>query len=108
MAGRARALAFEHGPPAIDHAGAGSTAAALAGGDRPQVGDDLLGLRGGKVARGHRRAGNAFADDLHEILIRFRSAEYAAAQIDARDLVAVRPVAVRAGIPEHPSAVLDI
>ena len=82
--------------------------ASLGRGNRTEIGDNLSRLGFGKIRRRHRRTGNAVANDLNQILIGRRAPEYAAAEVDARDLVAVRTVTVGARVPEHSPAIVDI
>jgi hypothetical protein len=68
----------------------------------------LLGLCLGHIGRRHRRAGNSVADDFDEIAIGSGAAKYTSAKIDPGNLIAIRPVAVRACVAEHLAAVIDV
>src|SRR4026208_61198 len=76
-------------------------------GGRPQVRDDALGLILGHVAAGHRSTRNAIPDDSLEFRIRQLFPELSSREVDARHLVAVGTMAVRADVLEHPAAPFD-
>ena len=58
--------------------------------------------------RRHARAGNAVADNLHDIVVRDGALELALQQVDAGDLVALGTMAVDAIVGVLPPAVFDI
>src|SRR5262245_36504960 len=106
MTGRARALAVEDRLASSSVACRRDTSARL--GERPEIGDDLHRLRFGDIVRRHRGVRDAATNDADQFLVRQRSTELTTPEIDARNLVAVGPVAVCAGVPEGTAPIFDI
>jgi hypothetical protein len=76
---------------------------------RAQVLDHAQGLLAahGSV-RDHRRVRNAGNDDRRELVVGVRAAQHAAPKVDARDQIAVGPMAVRARRVIDAPAVFDV